>query len=83
METPYADSVEAEIAADDGRARVRPGAIGIRCLACGSDDLDASAHPRGDEVVRCRNCGAFETYRTLETAAVEAVRRERMRRLGD
>ncbi len=56
--------------------------IGIRCLACGSDDLDASAHPRGDEPVRCRACDAWHTYLELEIAAVEAIRRERARRSG-
>lgn len=58
----------------------RSAPIGIRCLACGSDDLDASVHPRGDEPVRCRPCGAWHTYLDLEVAAVEAVRRDRSQR---
>lgn len=64
----------------DGVDAPPPAPIGIRCLACGSDDLDATAHPRGDEPVRCRPCGAWHTYLELEIAAVEAVRRERARR---
>jgi hypothetical protein len=66
---------------DPGHA-VPAGPIGIRCLACGSDDLDASEHPRGDEVVQCRPCGEWNTYRVLELAAIEAVRRELARRLA-
>lgn len=59
------------------------GPIGIRCLACGSDHLDASEHPRGDEVVQCRHCGEWNTYRALELAAIEAVRQELARRLAE
>ncbi|HEU4664419.1 MAG TPA: hypothetical protein VFS55_10350 [Dokdonella sp.] len=54
--------------------------IGIRCLACGSDDLDAAEAPRGDDPVHCRACDAWHTYLQLEIAAVEAVRRDRVRR---
>jgi hypothetical protein len=64
----------------DGVDTTLPAPIGIRCLSCGSDDLDTTAHPRGDEPVHCRQCGAWHTYLELEIAAVEAVRRERARR---
>ena len=72
----------AEAAPAGGCGVVPPGPIGIRCLACGSDDLDATEQPRGDEAVRCRRCGEWTTYGALEAAAVEAVRRELARRLG-
>lgn len=66
----------------DGIGATPPAPIGVRCLACGSDDLDTTAEPRGDEPVRCRHCGAWHTYLELEIAAVDAVRRERARRSG-
>lgn len=65
-----------------GVDRDASGPIGIRCLACGSTDLDVSEHPRGDEPIRCRDCGEWDTYRTLEVAAVDMIRRELARRLG-
>ena len=88
---PPADADDVDVAERWAPAAARPGIgtaddaagpIGIRCLACGSANLDASDHPRGDEPVRCRHCGEWNTYRALEVAAVEAVRRELARRLG-
>jgi hypothetical protein len=67
-----------------GRAppRSSTGPVDIRCLTCGSTDLDASRAPRGDEPVRCRRCGEWDTYATLEAAAVEVVRRSLAQREG-
>ncbi|TCO36834.1 hypothetical protein EV148_11110 [Dokdonella fugitiva] len=56
-----------------------PAPLDVRCLACGSADLDMSVHPRGDEPVQCRQCGEWNTYLRLEIAAVERVR-QRLRR---
>ena len=86
MARPVADAAartgSAAAVPTGGHDAAPPGPISIRCLACGSDDLDATEQPRGDEAVRCRRCGEWTTYGALETAAVEAVRRELARRLG-
>jgi len=60
----------------------RPGPLRLRCLGCGSGDLDVSAEPRGDEPVRCGRCGRWDSFHALETAAIEAVRRDIARRGG-
>lgn len=58
----------------------RPVPLDVRCLACDGSDLDVGVQPRGDEPVQCRKCGEWNTYLRLEIAAVERVRRERLRR---
>jgi hypothetical protein len=73
--TPLPDAM----AAPAGKPRIRPAPLAVRCLACGSADLDMSVHPRGDEPVQCRQCGEWNTYLRLEIAAVERVR-QRLRR---
>ncbi|HEY6940573.1 hypothetical protein [Dokdonella sp.] len=84
---PSADASIVRSERDRAPTRDAPGAkaaapIGLRCLACGSHDLDTTEAPRGDDPVRCCTCDTWSTFLQLEMAAVEAVRRDRARRCG-
>ncbi len=54
--------------------------LAVHCLTCGSDHLDMTSAPRGDEIVECFSCGDWNSYLKLELAEINVIRESILRK---